>query len=86
MARSHATRRLATLAAAGTLAGLASIAAAGSASAASSPTAPAPTPATTGTVCVVPSVNAKVSVQGDTCTVIVVHHHGLLTDILDILL
>jgi len=83
MARSYATRRLATIAATGALA-LASLAAAGSASAASSP-APAPKPATAGTVCVAPSVQNPIVVQGGVCTVIVVHP-GLLTDILNILL
>ena len=82
MARSYATRRLATIA--GALA-LASLAAAGSASAASS-TTPAPTPAPTGTVCVVPSVQSSVVTQG-MCTVVVVHpDHGLLTELLNDLL
>jgi hypothetical protein len=83
MARSH--RRLATIAAAGTLAGLATLAAAGSASAATGPQHAAPGSGS-GTVCVVTALNTPVTVQGNVCSVIVVRHEGLVTVLLNDLL
>jgi hypothetical protein len=85
MARSH--RRLATIAATGTLAGLATLAAAGSASAATGPQHAAPSSGSgTGTVCVVTALDTPVTVQGNVCSVIVVRHEGLVTVLLNDLL
>ena len=83
MARSH--RRLATIAATGTLAGLATLAAAGSASASTTPRHTA-APTTSGTVCVVTALDTPITVQGNVCSVIVVRHEGLVTILLNDLL
>jgi hypothetical protein len=83
MARSH--RRLATIAATGTLAGLATLVAAGSASAATGTAHAAPSGTTNGTVCVVSAAYAPIAVQSGVCTVVVVHE-GVLTQLLNDLL
>ena len=83
MARSH--RRLATIAATGTLAGLATLAAAGSASAATAD-AHAGGTGTTGNVCIVTGVTSPIILQSDTCAVVVVHNPGLVTQLLNDLL
>jgi hypothetical protein len=84
MARSH--RRLATIAATGTLAGLATLAAAGSASASTTPQHSTAAPTTSGTVCVVTALDTPITVQGNVCSVIVVRHEGLVTVLLNDLL
>jgi len=85
MARSHATRRLATIAATGALAGLATLAAAGSASAATTPT---PSTAASSSICVVTSLGVPiVTPQSGVCTEWIVEpHEGLLTSLLEGLL
>jgi hypothetical protein len=83
MARSH--RRLATIAATGTLAGLATLAAAGSASA-STTTQHTAAPSSKGTVCVVTALDTPITVQANVCSVIVVRHEGLVTVLLNDLL